>query len=91
MEKFLIEGGNRLSGSVTISGANAAVAILPAAIMCDEGICKIDNLPQIEDIQCLERILKDIGAGIEKENNSCISINSSSINSYVADGDDVKK
>lgn len=92
MEKFLIEGGKRLSGSVTISGAkNAAVAILPAVILCDEGVCKIDNLPQIEDIHCLEKILTDLGAKIKKESKDCISIDCTGINSHVATGDDVKK
>lgn len=58
MEKLVIFGGNTLKGCVDISGAkNAAVAILPAAIMASEGICNIDNIPDIEDVHCLERII----------------------------------
>ena len=58
MEKLVINGGNPLKGLVDINGAkNAAVAILPAAIVASEGKCIIDNIPDIEDVHCLERIL----------------------------------
>ncbi|SKA97001.1 UDP-N-acetylglucosamine 1-carboxyvinyltransferase [Caloramator quimbayensis] len=92
MEKLLIEGGKRLFGNVVISGAkNAAVAILPAAILSDEGICKIDNLPQIEDIYCLEKMLAEIGASIKKEGKDCIIIDPSGIKSHIATGEEVRK
>ena len=58
MEKLVINGGKTLRGTVDINGAkNAAVAILPAAIMASDGKCIIDNIPDIEDVHCLERIL----------------------------------
>ena len=51
MEKLVINGKTPLKGDVTISGAkNAAVAILPATILID-GICTIDNLPNISDVK----------------------------------------
>ena len=51
MDRFEITGGNRLTGEVTISGAkNAAVAIIPATVLSD-GICKIENVPEITDVQ----------------------------------------
>ena len=50
MEKYIIRGGNKLQGEVSISGAkNAAVAILPAAILSDEP-CIIENVPSISDM-----------------------------------------
>ena len=59
MERLIINGGNLLRGAVEINGAkNAAVAILPAAIIASDGKCIIDNIPDIEDVHCLERILK---------------------------------
>ena len=62
MEKLVINGGKSLRGSVEINGAkNAAVAILPAAIIASAGKCVIDNIPDIEDVHCLERILKSLG------------------------------
>ena len=50
MTKYIVEGGNPLFGEVHISGAkNAAVAIIPAALMVD-GVCRIENIPQISDV-----------------------------------------
>ena len=52
LDKFVITGGNRLTGEVTISGAkNAAIAIIPAAILA-EGVCRIENIPNITDVTC---------------------------------------
>ena len=49
MTKYHIQGGKPLSGTITISGAkNAAVAIIPAALLVD-GVCRSENLPQISD------------------------------------------
>lgn len=62
MEKFIIKGKTRLSGEVTISGAkNAAIAILPAALLID-GITTIENVPNISDVQICCKILKTLGA-----------------------------
>ena len=61
MDRLVVKGKKRLSGSVVISGAkNAAVAVIPAAIMAD-GICVIDNLPYIEDVKCLFTTFNKIG------------------------------
>ena len=47
----MIKGGNKLQGSVTISGAkNAAVAILPACLLV-KAKCRIENLPDIKDVK----------------------------------------
>ena len=49
MEKYRVYGGHRLVGDVEISGAkNAVVAILPAVILAD-GVCRIENIPNIMD------------------------------------------
>ena len=62
MEKYIINGGKALHGEVEISGAkNAAVAIIPAALMVD-GVCHIENIPQISDTDMLLTILKELGA-----------------------------
>ena len=58
MARYEITGGARLEGSVTISGAkNAAVAILPAALLVS-GVCRIENVPDISDVRILLSILK---------------------------------
>ena len=62
--KYKVNGGNRLHGEVEISGAkNAAVAIIPAALMVD-GVCRIENLPQISDTESLLYILEALGAKV---------------------------
>ena len=67
MAQYVIRGGNRLEGSVTISGAkNAAVAILPAAILV-KGKCRVENAPDISDVRILLEILADMGDVIEHE------------------------
>ena len=61
-EKFVIRGGIPLRGTVDVSGAkNAAVAILPATLLC-EGMCIIENLPMIDDVFILLKILEHLGA-----------------------------
>lgn len=84
MDKYVITGGNRLTGEVTISGAkNAAIAIIPAAIMADD-VCRIENIPNITDVTAITRILYDMGAKIRKINSSTIEIDPRSIHSCVA-------
>jgi UDP-N-acetylglucosamine 1-carboxyvinyltransferase len=66
LDKFIIKGGRRLTGEVTISGAkNAAVAILPAVILSDEP-CVIENVPSISDVNISLRILTEMGAKVEE-------------------------
>lgn len=67
MNRLIINGGKALKGSIEINGAkNAAVAILPAAILASKGECIIDNVPDIADVHCLERIIRSLGCNVEK-------------------------
>lgn len=92
MERLVINGGNLLEGTVDINGAkNAAVAILPAAIMASDGKCIIDNIPDIEDVHCLERILRSLGCDIIKIDNNTLEIDSSNVNNFDACTDDVRR
>lgn len=84
MDKFVITGGNRLTGEVTISGAkNAAIAIIPAAILADD-VCRIENIPDITDVTAITRILYDMGAHVRNINPSTIEIDPRPIHSHVA-------
>jgi len=66
LAKYEIIGGNPLVGTVTISGAkNAAVAILPAAVLV-AGRCRVENVPDISDVRILLNILRDLGAEISQ-------------------------
>ena len=91
MARYEIHGGNTLSGTVTISGAkNAAVAILPAALLVP-GKCRIENVPDISDVRILLDILSGLGAKIEKPEPNVVEIDSSNIHSTRPDDTLVKK
>jgi UDP-N-acetylglucosamine 1-carboxyvinyltransferase len=63
-ESLLIRGESPLTGEVSPSGAkNAAVAILPAALLCDEATT-VENLPKIRDVEVLHEILGSLGATV---------------------------
>ena len=79
----MIEGGHRLCGEINISGAkNAAVAILPASILSN-GICRIENIPNITDVASITRILSDMGAKIRVLNKSSLEIDPRPVSTYV--------
>ncbi|MBQ8077379.1 MAG: UDP-N-acetylglucosamine 1-carboxyvinyltransferase [Eubacterium sp.] len=79
MENFVVKGGHELFGEVNISGAkNAAVAIIPAAILAGD-VVRIENIPQISDVQLIIEILDSMGAEIKLINKNTIEINSSNL------------
>ena len=74
MIQYHVQGGTRLSGTVSISGAkNAAVAILPAALLVN-GTCRIENVPDISDVRLLLEILSDMGANIRRLSRNAVEI-----------------
>ncbi len=78
MKQLKIEGNKTLSGTIEISGAkNSAVALIPASILSD-GIVKIDNVPNISDIDALNEILEYLGAKVKRTDKE-IEINSKEI------------
>ena len=78
MTKIKIEGGHKLTGEIQVSGAkNSVVALIPAAILCDEEV-KITNVPNISDVNSLEEILNYLNAKIIREENE-VTIDSSHI------------
>ena len=79
MKKYQVTGGHKLHGSIEISGAkNAAVAILPAALLVD-GVCRIENIPQISDVSLILQIMQDLGARIKTINRTTMEIDCSNI------------
>ncbi|MCQ2969856.1 MAG: UDP-N-acetylglucosamine 1-carboxyvinyltransferase [Clostridium sp.] len=92
METLIINGGGALRGSVEINGAkNAAVAILPAAVLASKGKCIIDNIPDIEDVHCLERILLSLGCNVKKTAKNVLEIDATDINTVNACTEDVRR
>ena len=79
MARYEIIGGTPLRGEVTISGAkNAAVAILPAALLV-AGECRIENVPDISDVRILLQILEDMGAKLHFEEPGVLVIDSTNV------------
>ena len=78
MKQLKIKGNRILSGTIEISGAkNSAVALIPASILSD-GVVKIDNVPNISDIDALNEILEYLGAKVKRLGKE-IEINSKDI------------
>lgn len=91
MDKYVISGGKPLSGSVTISGAkNAAVAIIPAAILV-EGVCRIENVPNISDVEHIIQTLFEMGALVRMINKNTIEIDCSPIKTHEPPTETVRK
>lgn len=83
LTKYIINGGRPLNGEVTISGAkNAAVAIIPAAILVN-GTCRIENIPKIIDVTLQLEILRELGIKIRLLNTSTVEIDGSHLLSGV--------
>lgn len=87
MAYYRINGGKRLEGAVTISGAkNAALAIIPAVILSGES-CLLENLPEIEDVRIVEEILTSMGASISRTPDGSMRIDPSGINTFSVTGE----
>ncbi len=91
MARYEIVGGTPLHGAVTISGAkNAAVAILPAALLVN-GVCRIENVPDISDVRILLSIVQDLGATVEQPEPDVVIIDATAIHSTQPQAALVKK
>ena len=90
MARYEIIGGTPLEGEISISGAkNAAVAILPAALLID-GVCRVENVPDISDVRILLNILEDMGAKISWED-ATVTLDCRNITTTCPNADLVKK
>ncbi len=84
MEKLVIQGGTRLHGDININGAkNAAVAIIPATLLID-GICTLENVPNISDVKISCDILESLGAKITWNSKHSFTIDTRNINATSA-------
>ena len=91
MEQYIIKGGNPLVGEVEIGGAkNAALAILAAAVMTDETV-KIENLPDVNDINVLIEAIGGIGATVHRIDRHTVTINGAGITGFDIEYDYIKK
>jgi UDP-N-acetylglucosamine 1-carboxyvinyltransferase len=91
LEKLYIKGGKRLTGTVSIGGMkNAALAIIPAALLAD-GPCVIDNIPYIDDVIILADILSELGAKVSLSRTGRITIDGTPVKQHKAPYDMVKR
>ncbi|NVM21261.1 MAG: UDP-N-acetylglucosamine 1-carboxyvinyltransferase [Desulfobacterales bacterium] len=89
MEKIIIEGGSRLEGTVSVSGAkNAALPILASALLA-EGWNTYHNVPDLRDIRTIKRLLTEVGAEVETEED-VVKIDTGALKSHEAPYDLVK-
>jgi UDP-N-acetylglucosamine 1-carboxyvinyltransferase len=90
MDKFIIIGGKKLSGSVLVSGAkNSSLALMPASILTS-GKSILKNTPELNDVFTMIKLLKHLGANINFKN-EVLEIHSSHINEFTAPYEHVKK
>jgi len=91
MEQLVINGGKRLEGTVAISGAkNAALAIIPAAILCKD-VCIIENVPYVKDIEVLIEAICKLGVSVKYIADHTIQIDSRNINTVRVDYEHISK
>ena len=90
MDKFIIRGGKKLSGEVSISGAkNASLALMPAALLAS-GVSKLNNTPQLNDVYTMMKLLKELGVKPTFEND-ILELDTKNIIRQVAPYEHVKK
>ena len=91
MEQYIIKGGHPLVGEVEIGGAkNAALAILAAGIMTDDTV-RIDNLPDVNDINVLLDAIAGIGASVHRVDRHTVAISGKGIRDFSIEYDYIKK
>src|SRR5918994_4535586 len=90
MERFFVEGGNRLYGEVEVSGAkNAALKLIAAALLAP-GRTVLHNVPRIKDVETMLAVLEGLGASSEFSGNT-LSVDASGVSSYTAPYDLVRQ
>lgn len=87
MEKLNITGGNPLFGEIAVCGAkNAAVAIIPAALLVN-GVCIIENIPDIKDVRLIIEMLAQLGARVSYINDTTLRVDSTKLKTHIAPTD----
>ncbi len=79
MTRYVIRGGTPLRGEIAISGAkNAALAIIPGTLLVN-GVCRLENVPQISDVTSMLKILQELGADVRTVDRTTVDIDCSRI------------
>jgi len=90
LDKFIIHGGNKLKGNITISGAkNAALALMPATLLAS-GKYHFDNTPELRDVTTMGKLLETMGVDFEQKGHD-LFLNTFRVNKFEAPYEHVKK
>lgn len=90
-DKIIVYGGKTLKGKITVSGAKNAVLPVIIASLLSEGICRIQDIPHLADVETICDVLGELGATVEQEQNGVLKICCKDLNSSEAPYDYVKK
>ncbi len=91
MNKFVIEGGERLRGIVKISGSKNAVLPLLAATILQKGVYNIKNVPHLRDVETMLRLINLLGSNAKWSGDDMLTIDTCGINNHVAPYELVKE
>lgn len=91
MDKFIIEGGERLKGKVRISGSKNAALPLIAATVLQRGLYTIGNVPRLRDVETMIRLLAMLGGKAEWAEDNTLTIDTSNLDNHVAPYEIVKE
>ena len=90
MDKFIIQGGRKLSGTVTVSGAkNATLALMPATLLAS-GKYQLRNTADLRDVATMQRLLQTMGVEFKREERT-LTLNTFRVNKFEAPYEHVKK
>ncbi|HUV86478.1 MAG TPA: UDP-N-acetylglucosamine 1-carboxyvinyltransferase [bacterium] len=91
MDKFVIEGGRPLRGTVTAQGSkNACLPMMAAALLAD-GETTLRNVPRLSDIETMAGVLRALGATVEWDGRHVLAVDTRGVNKYVAPYDLVRR
>src|SRR5215471_14458214 len=86
MSSLLIEGGHKLSGTVSVEGnKNAALPLLAACLLTTDE-CVLTNVPRISDVEVMARLLIDIGARVDGIGTSTLHVQCANVDKDEPDG-----
>ena len=93
MDKFIVEGGQKLTGKVTVSGSkNAALPIIAAALLAEKGQSVLSNIPNLADIKTMAGVLTELGIMVDHDQHlKTIIIDASNIKNHIAPYELVRK
>lgn len=91
MQKFVIEGGERLRGTVKVGGAKNAVLPLLAATILSRGAYNIKNVPRLRDVNTMIRLMSMLGAQVDWSEQNALSVDTTDVDNFLASYDVVKE